>query len=272
MQFVSPTAAHPEIRLRYTPAGGLIYGSNRPLPAGTPSPDPNISEAVYDVAKGGWDGYSDDPRDERITVPQSIYAGRAVNGRQVSSAYLDDGCDGIVAVTLAVGGRTLQAIGRVGAGPPTYAPDAAPVRTVADELEQALLGPAIAPADATFARVEEIVRRAFETVRLMHTATWNVNAMGSPESPITDPSLADAVALENLHQSVLVALRSGTAPWFADVLRAYDEAGTLTDRGLRKMPAMMRGADGWLMALTRRQVELIRTLARGPVHSDDEVN
>jgi hypothetical protein len=36
------------------------------------------------------------------------------------------------------------------------------------------------------------------------------------------------------------------------------------------MPAMMRGADGQLMTLTRRQVDLIRTLAAGPVFTEGE--
>ncbi len=78
-------------------------------------------------------------------------------------------------------------------------------------------------------------------------------------------ALVDSQALRELHQSLLVALRSGAAPWFADVLRDYDQVDDLTDRGRRRMPAMMRGADGRHLALTRRQVALIRTLARGPV-------
>ena len=83
-------------------------------------------------------------------------------------------------------------------------------------------------------------------------------------------SLVDSTALEQLHQSVLVSLRSGAAAWFADVLRDYDEVGDLTNRGRRKMPAMMRGADGQHLALTRRQVAIIRALARGPVFPDGE--
>ena len=31
------------------------------------------------------------------------------------------------------------------------------------------------------------------------------------------------------------------------------------------MPALMRGADGRYLALTRRQLELIRKVARGPI-------
>jgi hypothetical protein len=269
VQFVKPTAAHPEIRLRFTPASGLVYGSNRRPRPGEPSRDPNIAEVVYDAARGRWDGYSDDPNDERITAPQSIYAGSEVGGRQVSSGYLDDGCDGVVRVTLVAGGRTLRAFGRVGAGPPTYVPDALPIRTVSDELEQALFGPTVEPAEATFERAEDIVRRVFETVRLINTEVWNVQGMGGGR-PIMAPSLVDVMALQHLHQSLLVALRSGTAPWFGDVLRDYDEAGDRTDLGRRKMPAMMRGADGQLMTLTRRQVNLIRTLAGGPVFTEGE--
>lgn len=269
VQYIRPTADHPEIRLRFTPAAGRVYGPSRSPFADTPSPDPNVSEAVYDAERGEWDGYSDDPEDPEVTAPWQIYAGREIDRRQVSAGYLDDGCDGAVRVTLEVGRRTLRALGRVGAGPPTYAPDSAPIRTVADELEQALLGPTVNPQDATFERVEEIVRRAFETVRLMNTTYWNVNGMGGGR-PIMASSLVDPGAVENLHQSLLVALRSGTAPWFGDVLRDHDDAADSTDRGRRKMPAMMRGADGRLMTLTRRQIALIRTLAQGPLFNDEE--
>ena len=271
VQFVKPTAGHPEIRLRFTPAGGFVYGSNRaPLP-GEPTPDPNLSDVVYDASSGGWDEHVDARGDARVTSPWEIYARRlrTVDGRNVSDGYLDDGCDGVVRVTLEAGGHTLRAFARVGAGPPTYAPDAAPIRTVADELEQALLGPSVEPADATFERAEEIIRRAFETVRLMNTATFNVRGIAGDRAIMAN-SIVDTIALENLHQSLLVALRSGTAPWFADVLRNYDEAGDLTDRGRRKMPAMMRGADQYPMTLTRRQVDLFRTLERAAMFTDDE--
>jgi hypothetical protein len=200
----------------------------------------------------------------------------------MSRGYLDDSCDGIVRVRVDLDGRSVSAFGRVAAGPPTYAPDAVPIRTVADELEQALFGPTVDPATVTVEQVEEIVRRAFETVRLMNTEFMNRNGMAAHDSqgnrpdrrrrrePIMASSLVDRVALENLHQSLLVALRGGSAPWFADVLRPYDEVGDLTDRGRRRMPALMRGADGQHLALTRRQVDLIRALVRGQVFPGPE--
>ncbi len=274
VQYIRPTAQHPEIRLRFTPGGGHVYGASRRRPPAGPPADPNVVDVVYDGSRGRWLGHVDS--DASRTVPAFIYRGDS-QGR--SLGYLDDGCDGLVRATLALDGRTLSAYGRIGAGPPTYAPDAVPIRTVGDELEQALLGPTVTVQEATVERVEEIVRRAFESVRLMNTAAMNRGGMAAHDAgggtrrrpdPIMAPSLVDDIAIENLHQTLLAALRSGTAPWFADVLREPEAIGDLSDRGRRKMPAMMRGADGRHLTLTRRQIDLIRTLVRGPIFADDE--
>ncbi|NUT46560.1 MAG: hypothetical protein HOV94_04445, partial [Saccharothrix sp.] len=205
------------------------------------------------------------------------------NDTWVSRGYLDDECDGLVHVRLRVQDRELAAFGRIGAGPPAYAPDSIPIRTVADELDQALSGPRATDDDTpegAHAVAEEVLRRALETVRLMNTEVMNGNTVdgrvdaastmvrqdsadtGRYFEPIMAPSLVDAAAVLALHQNVLAALRGGTAPWFADVLRDHDEVGDLTAKGRRKMPALMRGADGRSLALTRRQVDLVRKAAR----------
>jgi hypothetical protein len=67
----------------------------------------------------------------------------------------------------------------------------------------------------------------------------------------------DNFAVRALHERVFAALSSGSAPWFADVLRRPEEIGDLSDKGRRKMPAMMRGADGRMLALTRRQIDQV---------------
>jgi hypothetical protein len=274
VRFIRPTAAHPELRLRFTPAAGFVYGASRTPPAAGPPTDPNIRDVVYDASPGNgrWLGYED--AGPRITVPGQIYA---LDAQDQSRGYLDDGCDGLVRASLALRGQTLTAFGRVGVGPPAYAPDGLPIRSVADELEQALFGPEVTGDDLRLDQAEEIIRRAFETVRLMHTETMNAFSnqisnmarfdagTGRRAEPIMARSLVDTAALEQLHQSLLVALRSGAAPWFADVLRDHDEVGDLSDRGRRKMPAMMRGADGRHLTLTRRQVATIRALARGSI-------
>ena len=91
VQFIRPTAAHPEIRLRFTPAPGFVYGASRaPPPAGPPA-DPNVRDIVYDASRGGWLGYEDSGPPDHRAWPD-LRAGRA--GR--SRGYLDDGCDGLV--------------------------------------------------------------------------------------------------------------------------------------------------------------------------------
>lgn len=287
-QYIKPTAAFPEIRLRYTPAAGLVYGASaRRATAEGPNgpvtePDPVLDgRIVYDETRG-WKGYFDkgEPTD---TNPGSIYAGYGDNaGNQVSWGYLDDECDGIVSVELTLGGKILRAYARIGAGPPSFAPDGLPIRTVADELEQAMFGPQVDAAAVSDADVEDIVRRAFETVRLLNTAVMNGNPvngrlatasiMPSQDAndyhrmfgPIMATALVDNLSVVALHQTVLTALKSGTPAWFADVLRQPEEVGDLTDKGRRKMPAMMRGADARYLTLTRRQIDKIKkSVARG---------
>jgi hypothetical protein len=85
--------------------------------------------------------------------------------------------------------------------------------------------------------------------------------------PIMTPTSVDNHALLALHQNILAALRSGTGAWFAQALRQPEDIGDLSDAGRRKMPAMMRGADGRLLALSRRQIDTIIKSAVGTMFS-----
>jgi hypothetical protein len=279
VQFIRPTKEFPEIRLRFTPAMGLIYGGNdsRTRPE-------DVADVVYDTGRGTWSGYTDDNANPSaiVTNPGGIY-GNVGDSRTTSRGYLDDECDGIVEVRIR--NTKLAAFARIGAGPPDYAPDSFPVRTIADELEQMLLGPDITDEEASPEWTEEILRRAFETVRLQNTVVLNGNPVlngeaancmasqdtdsGRVEAPIMAPALVDSLALRALHQSVFTALRSGTAAWFGQVLREFDKVGDLTDAGRRKMPAMMRGSDGMHLALTRRQRNAILASGNRKATADD---
>jgi len=295
-QYIKPTPAFPDIRLRFTPAGGWVYGSSAKRKEvddfnKVVEVDDKIvpsDRILYDPGKGTWRGFDDGktPAPER-TVPGAIYAGYSdpVSGDQVSWGYLDDECDGIVTVTLAIDGKTLTAFARIAAGPPTFAPDSIPIRTVADELDQVLLGFDADAATVTLEEAEEIVRRAVESVRLMNTAAMNGNTiegrinaastMVRQDSndfsryyqPIMTPTSVDNHAVLALHQNILAALRSGTGAWFAQALRQPEDIGDLSDAGRRKMPAMMRGADGRLLALSRRQIDTIVKNAVGAMFS-----
>lgn len=279
VQYVKPTEAFPEIRFRFVPAKGLVYGAamTRHTSPTQSEDDPVLDEdrIIYDPAKD-WVGYHDGEISVPLrTNPGAIYAGYdRDDDEHVSWGYLDDECDGTITVELRVGDTVFSSFARVGAGPPTFAPDAVPIRTVADDLEQAVFGPKHdEPVD--LAEAEEIVRKAVDTVRLLNTAAMNANAVGGRVNaastmvrqdsadfsrlyePIMAPRIVDQKAILALHQNILSALRSGTGAWFADTLRRPEEVGDLTDEGRRKMPAMMRGPDGRHLSLTRRQIDAV---------------
>jgi hypothetical protein len=287
VRYIKPTVAFPQIRLRFTPAGGFVYGSSRAAPSrSTEPPDENLRAVVYDGRKGTWLGYTEPTSasgQAQLTQPAQIFAGQSQGDQFMSKGYLDDECDGLVHVELKVGRKSLPAYARIGAGPPAYAPDTFPVRSILDELEQAMLGPLATEDEATVERAEDIVRRAFETLRLMNTKAMNARDgfnmvstdnydAGRALEPIMAPSVVGNRSLLSLHQSVLTALRSGSAPWFVDLLRNYDQIGDLSAKGRRKMPALMRGADGRHLTLTRRQIDIIRKVAGRdifqPAHSE----
>ncbi len=303
VQYVKPSTSFPTIRLRFTPASGAVYGSSRTAPGsaaaartgGPPTGSPGarrdapgespteLADVVYDASRGGWVGYVDSDYPRTTAPPDTFGRARMANGDWVSIGCIDDKCDGFVRAELVVKGRRLSSYARIVAAPPKYAPDSLPIRTVAHELEQALLGPEVGAREASLEQVQEILRRAIETLRLINATAMNGNALDGRADvavtlsredntdtarllePIMAPSLVDSSALVELHRAVMAALRSGTAPWFIDVLRRHDEVGDLSNKGRRKMPALMRGSDGRLLALTRRQLDHVRKPARGPI-------
>lgn len=275
VQFARPNKDYPGLRLRFTPAHGKVYGTR------TEKKDPNVAGVVYDPLKGKWHEYKESGSPPNtlagrsLTNPAQIFAGYDVGNDHISYGYVDDECDGTIEVRIEGPGHDLSAFARVAAGPPTFAPDSKPVRTVADELEQALEGPEVAASDVEIDDARDIVRRALETVRLMNTGQLNEGGVtrgvgmarmdildvGRKSEPIFDPSVAESLAIRARHERVLLALESGSLVWFARVLREHDEVGDLTDEGRRRMPGMMRNADGRHLALTRRQVNKIKAAA-----------
>jgi hypothetical protein len=305
VRYITPTGDFPEIRLRFTPAKGLIYG---PSP-GKDDKDPMIAPecAIYDRTKG-WLGFGDDddegggkqskskgakgkkakPKFHNETLPPSLFAIKPPapswlhNNVAISRGYLDDACDGFVQVRLTLPhGTPLTASARICASPPALVPDSLFVRSLADDLDQVINGPDVSTDEAasvTRRRAEDIVRRAYETVRFMNVALLNGNnfkgrsalsldSMPEEEAantqrairPVMSPGTVDTFTIMALHEQVYAALRGGAAPWFVRLLRQPDEVADFTDRGRRKMPALMCGADNNYLALTHRQINTIRT-------------
>jgi hypothetical protein len=79
--------------------------------------------------------------------------------------------------------------------------------------------------------------------------------------PVMAPGTVDTLAIMTLHEQVFAALRGRAAPWFLNLLRRPGEVADFTDRGRRKMPALMCGADNNYLALTHRQIDTIRKAA-----------
>lgn len=299
VRYIRPNLLHPQVRLRFTPARGFIYGAKQFDPEDTEDCDQLIdpSRQIYDGRRGTWYHFApeDEARDdERMqaaeTVPPSLYAIKPpapswlYNNVAISRGYFDDACDGIVEVSLRSSAGKLVAAARICAGPPAVAPDSLFVRSLADDLEQALLGPVVddhEPLAVTRARAEEIVRRAFETVRFMNVEVMNGNDVNGRSSlsldsmpeeeaadterairPVMAPDGVDTLAIMTLHQQVYAALRGGAAPWFVKLLRKPHEVSDFTDHGRRKMPALMCGADNSYLALTYRQIDTIRRVAQ----------
>lgn len=295
VQFIAPTADFPEIRLRYTPAAGLVYGSRTQRyevdQNGTPqlTDDPIIhsdAQVLYDPTKP-WLGYWEDTGPE-LTAPASIYAGYLNSANnQVSWGYLDDECDGTAKVVLTLAdGTELAARAVIGAGPPAFAPDTLPIRVVSDEIEQLLEGTEVQEDEVSLDDATALVLRALESVRLMNTAVMNGNPVNGRLNvastmvrqntndfnryyePIAAATLVDNLALRALHERVFSALAGGGAPWFAQALRQPEEIGDLSSVALRKMPALMRGADGRGLVLTRRQIDIVVKAARNAMFAN----
>jgi hypothetical protein len=297
VRFILPNQEFGQIRLRFTPAQGLIYGPHRELDPTTGETDPAIDpkRAIYDTSKG-WVGFGKDP-DTVVnqTLPPSLYAIEPPapswlnNNIAASRGYLDDACDGFVEVRLTLPeAEPLAATARICAAPPAVVPDSLFIRSLADDLEQAIHGPQVPkePYEATRNRALDIVRRAYETVRFMNVAVMNGNNFkgrpalsldSMPEEEAADTERAirpvmasgsvDTFGIMTLHEQVFAALRGGAAPWFLKLLRRPDEVADFTDRGRRKMPALMCGADNNYLALTYRQIDTIRRVAQeAPFH------
>ncbi|SFD36849.1 hypothetical protein [Paracidovorax konjaci] len=297
IQFIRPTAAFPQIRLRFTPAGGHVYGSALTRQTGPDQfeTDPVITTAeqvLYDAARGDWRGYFDTGVAGE-TNPGSIYAGWDTptdaqgNSYHVSWGYLDDECDGTVTVKLRCGDQVLSAQAVIGAGPPAYAPDTLPVRVVSDEVEQILFGATADEDSISLDDAAELVFRALETVRLMNTAVMNGNPVNGRLNvastmvrqnssdferfyePIAASSLVDNLALRALHERVFAGLAARGLPWFAQAMRQPEEIGDLSSATLRKMPALMRGADGRSLTLTRRHIDMVTKAAQRVLNGPD---
>src|ERR1019366_2100097 len=98
---IQPTKEFPEIRLRFTPAPGLVYGaSDMRFNPDTNAPehdtvfDGHEDRIIYDPERGKWRGHQSDTTSRTLTNPSDIYEGaedfsKDKNKLGPSRGYLD---------------------------------------------------------------------------------------------------------------------------------------------------------------------------------------
>lgn len=303
-QFVQPQKAdsNPEaglnqVRFRFTPPAGKVYGPDagylkdlikkdvlsadyKTYLSDLIKDDPTV--LVYDSNKGTWTSYRESEGPTK-TNPAQIFAGYDEGEWQYSIGLFDDASDGWLEVTLHTTDQDFKARASLATAPPAFAPDILPIRVVTDELEQILYGPDFNPDERVHIDdIQEIIRRAFETIRLMNTAIMNGNpyygisgtASTMPRQdtndthrafePVMSPDIVDNFAVRQLHERIFSSLDTGIAPWFINSIRMPYEIGKLDNETRRKMPAMMRGADARALTLTYRQINtIIKAITQG---------
>jgi hypothetical protein len=307
VRYIKPNEKFPHIRLRFTPGAGLIYGTEQEVDgveepflkgrriyksSGDPDDTKHRSWWKWDHSQELEDQAELAKKNDIETIPPQLFAivppappwlNKNVG---VSRGYLDDACDGFVHARLVIHGKTLTAKARIGVAPPHYAPNSLFVRNLIDDLEQASKGPEIDGNSRE--RGLDIVRRAFETVRFLNIAVMNGNAykgrdaleldtmpaeeafgVERPLRPVFAADAADTRAIAALHQRAFTALTSGSAGWFAKLLRRPEDVGDLSDVGRRKMPALMCSAESLYLALTRRQISAIEHLDAPPKDAEE---
>ncbi|MGR4878472.1 hypothetical protein ACIPUC_03420 [Streptomyces sp. LARHCF249] len=259
VQVPVPNAALPELRLRFTPGTGAVYGP-ADLPAGGRYRVPQERRILNPDAE--WCGF-ELPADDVRTAPQGLFAG--AESRE-SVGLVDDVCDGLVSVSLP-GGLTASA--RIVACPPVFAPDRRPFVSVADGLaDRVRRGDVRTPeylADEQQTTLE--IRDLFE--RILETAgNINLDVQNDVFGALPAPANLNGVLLGLTERAGRQHRRFVALEMVEDLfreqpglIRAIIREPVADPSGAggynRRMPPDMRGADGNALHLTRRQYDLL---------------
>ncbi len=277
VQLTRPSGPFPELRLRFTPAAGLVYGPTNLLERSEQFPLP--LDRLFLNPDAPWCGFSlaqDDPR----TNPGGLFAS---DDNGVSLGLVDDVCDGLVRCDLPGG---VSAVARIVVGPPTYAPDRRLFVSLADGLADRVkrlevrASAYVEDLDATTLEVRDLMERVLETMELMNVDFQNQRAQGENAAIARDAGLPEEAARgrafavpELLADRPLPLTEVGrqrhrrfvSLEVFEDILRERPELVNLMIREPmtgdryydRRMPALMRGSDRHPMHITRRQYDLL---------------
>jgi hypothetical protein len=126
------------IRIRFTPAGGQVYGP--PTATVAIAPGTNRSHMMVKPEnrilnpQSPWTQYNADQTRFLSPQPSDTYDGSDID-QERSWGVVDDTCDVLVECDLVIDGVRIQAQSRIAAGPPHFAPDRRPFVSLADDLK-----------------------------------------------------------------------------------------------------------------------------------------
>lgn len=281
VQVAHTDARFPELRMRFTPAAGLVYGpTNLPsrsdvfvLPAGQLRLNPAAAWCSFALT-------GDDPR----TNPGGLFAGAEENE---SLGLVDDVCDGLIRCEVP---GVAPAIARIVVGPPDFAPDRRPFNSIADGLADRVRradvwDPAFIAEEAlTSLEIRDLFERVLETMDNINVDAQNdrarfenqgiAAAAGLPIEQVRDRAFIPPSPLPGRPLPLTEAGRQKHRRFLAlEVIEdLFREQPDLITRVIREpmtgeryydrtMPATMRGSDRHPLHLTRRQYDLIRAWA-----------
>ncbi len=165
------------LRVRYTPAGGRVFGP--PGLSSAVEPDLNMPSRVYEVVPranlilnpdAAWTSYDSRAAKFNNPEPSDTYDGSDDASRgNLSYGVVDDTCDVSIEASVVLNGRTRkQAQARVFCGPPDFAPDRRPFVSLADDLIDRD-PPASEPPEVlqeALDRLGDLFQRVYETASL----------------------------------------------------------------------------------------------------------
>ncbi len=176
------------LRVRFTPARGEVYGPPTaiagpasPLPPGEALQAVTLGGRLHDIVpqqnrilnpKSSWCGYVMDSFGQEDPQPSDSYDGANV-GENRSWGVVDDSCDGIIEVQVAIKGVRHVATARVLSSCPDYAPDRRPFNSLADDLAdrdkgRVDIGNSESELKEVQAELADLFERVFETSSLMN--------------------------------------------------------------------------------------------------------
>jgi hypothetical protein len=175
------------LRVRFTPARGEVYGPPTaiagpasPLPPGEALQPVTLGGRLHDIVpkrnrilnpKSRWCHYVMDEFGQEDPQPSDSYDGANV-GENRSWGVVDDTCDGIIEVQVAINGVRHVATTRILSSCPDYAPDRRPFNSLADDLSDRDKGRMVIRTSDDLkevqAQIADLFERVFETSSLMN--------------------------------------------------------------------------------------------------------